>query len=301
MGDEVMKEGEQPKTEKTDAETVGRPKKVVFVAGLPRAGSTVLLNILAQNPRFHATATSGILGMIATIRNVWTKDETFKAAPEKENDIQREHVLQGMLYSYFQHVEEPVCLDKSRGWLGFAEMAEKIVGERPKFLVPVRDLCDVCASFEKIYRRASSDRQIAQENQHYVAMQSAIGRASVVMRTDQPMGIAKIRIEDAVVRGFRDCMYFVEYDRMCEQPDRVFEEIYEFIDETEFKHDFNNIEQVTEENDDYHMWGKDLHKIRAKLEPQPEAWKKVYPRHVTKSDFWKQIEHEATFWNNLRG
>lgn len=36
-------------------------KKYYFISGLPRSGSTLLANILAQNPRFHATATSGIL------------------------------------------------------------------------------------------------------------------------------------------------------------------------------------------------------------------------------------------------
>ena len=32
-----------------------------FISGLPRSGSTLLANLLAQNPRFHSTATSGIL------------------------------------------------------------------------------------------------------------------------------------------------------------------------------------------------------------------------------------------------
>lgn len=293
MNDEVKKEGEMEK--------VVRSKKMVFVAGLPRAGSTVFINILAQNPRFHCTATSGILEMIATVRNVWTTNETFKAAPDKENDIQRNNVLKGMLYSYFEHVEEPVCIDKSRGWLAFAEMAEKTVGERPKFLIPVRNLQDVCASFEKLYRSANSDRQISQENQHYVAMQSALGRASVVMLPGQPVGIAKIRIEDAAVRGFKDCMHFVEYDRLCAHPDKVMEEVYEFIDEEKYPHDFNSIEQVTQENDDYHMWGKDLHTIRPKLEPQPVQWEKIYPRHVTSSNYWKEsVEREATFWTKIR-
>ena len=35
----------------------GERKTIHFIAGMPRAGSTILGNILAQNPRFHVTPT----------------------------------------------------------------------------------------------------------------------------------------------------------------------------------------------------------------------------------------------------
>jgi sulfotransferase len=44
-----------------------------FIAGLPRSGSTLLCNILAQNPRFYATHTSGCIEILLTIRNYWDK------------------------------------------------------------------------------------------------------------------------------------------------------------------------------------------------------------------------------------
>jgi sulfotransferase len=33
-------------------------KKIHFINGMPRSGSTLLCNILAQNPKFHVTPTS---------------------------------------------------------------------------------------------------------------------------------------------------------------------------------------------------------------------------------------------------
>lgn len=271
-------------------------KRIHFVAGLPRAGSTLLLNILAQNPTYHVTATSGILQLLAQARNSWSEIVEFKAAEQAENEIQRNNVLKGLLHSYFQHVEKPVCFDKSRGWLAFAEMAKLIVGADVKFLVPVRDLCDVMASFEKLYRSASANRQVSQENQFYIPMQSAIGRCEVLLRTDQPVGIAKTRIQDAITRGFRENMLFVEYGKLTKEPAKSMQEIYEFLGDEPYTHDFENVVQVTQENDEYHMWGPSLHTIRAKVAPQDEQWKKVYDRNVTKSNFWKNIEDEATFW-----
>ena len=52
-------------------------KTVHFVSGLPRAGSTLLMNLLAQNPKVHATATSG-LHEIGYIARQFSETEEFK-------------------------------------------------------------------------------------------------------------------------------------------------------------------------------------------------------------------------------
>jgi sulfotransferase len=68
-------------------------KKIYFLSGLPRSGSTVLAALLQQHPEMHTTATSGLLDMLVGTLEAWagslsqkssTKD---KAAQEKE--IQR--------------------------------------------------------------------------------------------------------------------------------------------------------------------------------------------------------------------
>ena len=40
-------------------------EKLFFQSSLPRAGSTMLQNILAQNPDVYATPTSGVLELIS--------------------------------------------------------------------------------------------------------------------------------------------------------------------------------------------------------------------------------------------
>lgn len=46
-------------------------KSIYFLAGLPRSGSTLLANILAQNPSIYVTPTSGIVDMLVQVRNSW--------------------------------------------------------------------------------------------------------------------------------------------------------------------------------------------------------------------------------------
>lgn len=122
-------------------------KTYYFVAGMPRSGSTLLCNILAQNPRFHVTGTSGIMDIMFGVRNSWDNLIEFKAAP---NEAAKVRVLRGILDSYYSNEERPVVFDKCRGWLSLIEMAEMVLGHNAKILVPVRDIRDVLASFEKL-------------------------------------------------------------------------------------------------------------------------------------------------------
>ena len=61
-------------------------------------------------------------------------------------------------------------------------------------------------------------------------------------------------------------MLFVEFDNLTTHPGATMESIYSFLEEESFEHDFNNVEQVTQENDDIHGI-PGLHLIRPVVEP----------------------------------
>jgi len=238
-------------------------KTIHMIAGLPRSGSTLLCNILNQNPRFHATSTSGILEIVLTIRNQWENVAEFRASPNKEG---KAAVLKQILPSYYSTIDRPVVFDKSRGWGAYIEMAEHILDRKIKMLVPVRDIVDILASFEKLYRSQSHEWQFPQEKNNFAEWQTVEGRAGIFMRNDQPVGAAYNRIRDALSRGFADRLLFIEFEHLTTDPHTTMESIYNFLGEDHFEHDFNNVEQVTHENDDMHGI-PGLHTIRPKVEP----------------------------------
>jgi sulfotransferase len=268
-------------------------RTVHFLSGMPRSGSTLLANLLAQNPRFHATATSGILEVMFQTRNLWQNVDALKAMDEAESERCKVQVLRGIILGYFEHVDKPVVFDKSRGWLAYMEMAEAVLGRRPRVIVTVRDLRDILASFEKLFRKTSATRQVTQEAAAFHQFQTVAGRCDMLCRNDQLVGSSFNRVKDAVHRGWRDCMLFVEYERLTATPGSVMREVYEFLGEEPFEHDFNNVEQVTQEDDLVHIW-KDLHKIRQKIEPQQPQW----PSILTKEASDKYAD-DARFWTRL--
>jgi sulfotransferase len=236
-------------------------KTIHVIAGLPRSGSTLLANILAQNPRFETTATSAILGIIMNIREQW--DPMFAATPNEQGKID---VMRGVLFSYYQRSPRPVVFDKCRGWLAVLDMLELLLERKAKVLVPVRDIRDILASFEKLWRKNSPITQIPQEKAYPLQFQSLEGRSDVWLQKGEPLGLAYMRIEDALVRGYRDRLHFVRFEQLTRQPRETMKGIYAFLGEEHFGHDFDHVEQVTWEDDLVHGM-KGLHEIRTKVEP----------------------------------
>lgn len=262
-------------------------KRFYFISGLPRAGSTLLANILAQNPNFHATHTSGLADVMFNIRNQWDNLEEFQAHPDDEG---KKRVLRGILESYYEPYEESVVFEKSRVWVFLFEMLEEAFGEKPKMLVPVRDVRDVLASLEKIWRKAAGKRQIDHEKKNYIQFQTVEGRCKTWMN-DTPLGIAYHRIRDAVVRGHRGEMHFVEFEKLTTNPEEELKKIYEFLGEEHFQHDFENVEQVTKE-DDRVRGMEGLHDIRKKIEPMEPQWPEILGHAAepyANLSFWEKL------------
>jgi sulfotransferase len=262
-------------------------KTYYFISGMPRSGSTLLANILAQNPRFHATATSGIMDVMYNVRNVWNELIEFKANPDPAAELR---VLRGILDSFFSNITKPVIFDKSRGWLSEIEMAEAVLGHKVKILVPVRDIRDVLASFEKLHRKNAPYIKHPNASANYFKFQTVEGRTQMNMDSSQPTGLAYNRIVDALNRGFADRLLFVDFDELTHNPEDTFKQIYKFLGEEYFEHNFDHVEQVTFENDTVHGI-RDLHTIRTKVAPVVSDWIKIIGpqfEYLGKFNFWKQ-------------
>lgn len=264
------------------------------MSGMPRSGSTLLCNILIQNPNYHATETSGMIDTFLMVRNNWDNVVEHKAKP---NDIAKRNVMRAIPQAYFEHINKPVVFDKSRGWLSYIECYEHIVGNKVKVLVPVRDVRNIVASFETLWRQNALIREIPQEKDAYFRWQTLEGRSDVWCDNAGVVGVAYNRIKDAVIRGLRDRLHFVDYDWLCYDPKKVMKRIYEFLGDEEFDHDFMRIEQVTKENDRVHgILG--LHDIRNSVERSRTNWMEILGTVGTKYNniarFWTDWETDPT-------
>lgn len=236
-----------------------------FVSGLPRSGSTLLCNILAQNPDLHATHTSGCLDVLFGVRNHWDQLIEHQAHPLPRT---KQRVLQAILTAYYSDVQQPVVFDKSRGWLAYIELAEELLQRPVKLLVPVRPLPEILASLEKLHRHTARVKQPPGEATHYFQMQTVAGRCQYWTAGEQVLGLAANRLRDAITRGLRNRLHFVHFEELASDPATVLDSIYHFLGLPSFAHNFANVQQVTTEDDGLHGY-VDLHTIRPQVAPVP--------------------------------
>lgn len=243
-------------------------KKFFFISGLPRSGSTLLCNILAQNQDlFVSKATSGCHDVLFGVRNQWDKLIEHQAEGVDHDQLRR--VLSSILNNYHS-TDKTLILDKGRGWLSLIEMTEFILGYIPKIIVPVRNIAEILSSFEKLWRKNTGFSQWNFEQNDYFKAQTVEGRCDIWASASQPVGLAYNRVKDAISRGHKDKLFFLEFDHLTSYPKQTMQLVYNYLELPYFEHDYNNIEQYTQEDDDGVHRIPNLHKIRPNVRPVPK-------------------------------
>lgn len=253
-------------------------RKIVFNASLPRSGSTLLQNILAQNPRFYCTPTSGVVDLLLASRKYYTDLAEFRA---QDADLMHRgftnycrHGIQG----FFGGVtDKPVCVDKCRSWFHYHDWVQQFV-DNPKYIVCVRDLRAIIASMEKLFRR-NRDRADAADATGSLAMITVNNRVTNWLN-GPPVGIAIARLIEAVQTNTLRHLHIVRFEDLTTNPAEVMKRIYAYLEEPLFQHDFNNVVQLTHENDQYHTIYGDHH-IRSRVEPVPPDYVDVLGRDIS--------------------
>lgn len=261
-------------------------RSIFYLGGLPRSGSTLLCNILAQNPSFFVTkATSGCAELISRIKNNW--DTIIEHKAEGINYNQLTNVLKGVLNSYHL-TDKQYIIDKSRAWTGMIDTIKYITHSQPKIIVPVRNINEILASFEKLWRQSSglSSWTFAPEDQPLA--QITEGRCDLWANMKYPVGSSFNRIRDAIDRGYKKDLLFIEFDNLTQRPSYTMQKIYEYLELPFFNHNFDNVIQVTEEDDIGVHKIPNLHKIRPKVEPIPHYSHEILGKNL--SDKYSNLE-----------
>lgn len=257
-------------------------EKLVFVGGLPRAGSTLIMNLLGQNPRFGITATSGVADLLYGMRHRFTNGEEFNAQDEKEMKTRFAGACKGALMGWAD-IEDapPVYIDKSRAWLQFYEFLVEILGEdpTPKIIVPIRDLRGIVSSMEKLYR-ANQLRVDPIENPGQGKGLTVENRVKTWI-AGVPIGIAMDRVQDVYSRAVASNMLFVKMEDLTSNPQGELARIYDYIGEEMFEHKFEDIKQLTQE-DDRRFGIPGLHTVQPKVEPIKEDWSEILGSNLSK-------------------
>lgn len=247
-------------------------KKVFFNASMPRAGSTLIQNVLMQNPDIYSTPTSGVIELLLQARTIYTTGDAFRAQNQEEMKNGFQSYCKSALYGFFEGVtDRPYVIDKSRGWLGnynFINFFDPGV----KMICMVRDLRGIFASMEKNYRK----------NPHKDAMivnGAELKNMTTTSRVDHfsvspPIGPSLEWLNDSIMQGYNKNILFIRFEDFTKDPEKEMKRVYDYLEIPYFSHDFNNVQQLTQENDIIHGIFGD-HKIQPQIRPISQDFNQV--------------------------
>ena len=251
---------------------------MIFVAGMPRSGSTLLMNLLGQNPANHVTSTNDLVDMVMRIRDSWMGAQGFVAQGLATVQPRILAGCRGLVEGFYaqEFADGRTVFDKSRGWLAKIELVEELLGRPIKILVTVRDIRDILASFEKIYRKSSmTDHPYPVEDA--IKRYTVEGRCALLLEPHHTLGFALLSLHDACVRGLADRVIIVRYKALTHKPVQTISHIHTALGLPEFVCDPLHVEQLTQEDDT--VWGMDLHAVRPVVEPdRGHSWHGILPK-----------------------
>lgn len=266
------------------------------MAGLPRAGSTMLSSILNQNPRFYSGPSSPVVATMLTLEQSLSQDELFLAYPKV--DFAR-NLVASVLPQYYVDTDKPVIFEKNRSWVNRMEYLGGYFGiEHPKVLYPVRDVSEILTSFISMIRRNPT---IVNDRLNFIdqmLVQQGIpltdeNRCRMIAGPGI-LGQSIDGLKKALSEGYRANIHFIEYKDLVSKPKETMIKVYEFLNEPYYHHDFKNLKNVNQE-DDARIYGfTDMHEVRQVVKSTSLSPEDVLPQIILDSvrdvEFWREID-----------
>ncbi|MCC6681634.1 MAG: sulfotransferase [Phycisphaeraceae bacterium] len=227
-------------------------------ASLPRSGSELMQALLSQHPEVYASATSPLLEYWY---GAYGNYNLAERKSQNEQTMRRAFLgfcNEGTKGYYEALTSRPVIVDKSRGWLEYAELLWEVYPDA-RIVCMTRKVADIVASLERIYRANPGHP----ETRHLP--KTAEQRAQYWTTSGNlPLGLALDRLRDRQARGPDARIRYVDYDHLVDEPVKVMRSVFEHLQIDPLDIDPMNVRKsVPEDDTHYGIFGR--HQLRQEV------------------------------------
>ena len=253
------------------------------IAGLPRAGSTLLAALLGQNPRIHAEVPSPVGPMLDEL------SDRMRAGSEIGGLLSgacRRRMASGLVNGYYADVPDEVTtvLDTNRGWP--ARLPELLaIAPEARIICCVRDVAWVLDSLERMYRQNPFETTALFDGPS--ERSTVYARAETLAGGDRLVGVAWSALKEAVLGPEAGRVLLVEFEDLTGWPEQVLPLIYDFLGEPRVCHDTENVRFDAPEFD-RRLGLPGLHRVEGPVRPLSRD-------PVLPPDLFQRFR-EDTFW-----
>lgn len=230
-----------------------------FITGLPRAGSTLLVSILNQNPKFKANTSNPLARFVrAIVSESYASPGYHLQCPE----LKRLELVRGLIENYHSHLNCSVAFNTSRDWSSLLPLIEK-VSPCSKVICCVRDVRWVLDSFEVLFRKNpfTVSRLYGEKESETVYT-----RTYSLMSPGHIVRFAYDSLKEALTGNQKHLLFVLDYEQLARDPEAVMKSLHRFIDEPYYLYDFENV------YDDEHSIRKKVEYVERLPILPPDLW-----------------------------
>jgi hypothetical protein len=230
-------------------------KKIFFLAGLPRAGNTILASILNQNPDICCTPNSITLEIIKDLF-LLKQTDVFLNFPD-HNSL--DNVLSSVFDNYYKDWDYKYIIDRGpAGTIGNLELVKKHLDPNIKIIFLVRPVLEVLASWID-WANKTPDNYLKRVGTSTQACHELMNKDGQIMKELRCM-------LNLLQPKNRHHVLFVDYHEIVDKPQETINSIYKFLGIPKYKHRFKNFKQIEVNGLKYNdrIFGKGVHTIKTK-------------------------------------
>lgn len=253
-------------------------KKINFLSGFYRSGSTLLTVLLNQHPDLYCSHQSDLSSALESTQLSFNSFESYVAGNYNHRYYQ---MLDGMAQNFYQDIDKENILDKSRAW-GHPDSFKfmHMINKDYKVIFTYRPVLEILTSFVLINR--SNPDNIFMKNCLEIKHPSTYYRNDEDALCDY---IVSLFLEPSirnmsVLKNSENSnnVFFLEYNNFINNTQVELSKIYSFLGINNFKNDLDNIFDHDAVDDSY--FGAELHKVRSKILPPENHPKNVLSKYV---------------------
>lgn len=272
-------------------------KRIIYVTGLPRSGSTLLCQLLGTHPEIYSPGHSSPLCQTLNQLRHNLSDNDFLLA-QLDVDFEGVHrrllnAFRGFIEGWFAETEHAWVVDKNRGWLGQLDTVQ-LLDPNCKMLVCVRELGQIIGSVE-----ARHQRSLLLDFPDHTGNLSRYARADKLMAAEGVVGgpLKAIEHTQDLPEALQQRLYYVVFEHLMQEPVTVMQGVYDWLGLPPASFDLNALPVAPHESDSYYR-GKYPHRTHSRIQP-PE-------RHAVPTRIEAELRKNfawfyQTFYPNLLG
>lgn len=250
-------------------------KKIIFLSGLPRTGSTLLTSVLSQNRDIFVDGNSALAQLLFGAHqtcHVLAKESLLRTNRFSFAD----ELLFEIPEMFYKNMSQSIIVEKDRVWARNPLDLIKFVANEPRIVVLLRPITEIVRSF--VYVKKTNGDLLPEKD--------------LLQRGIDPFMDAIDNTAYALA-NVSDRYLFGTYDQLTSDPQSFLNQICDFWRIPKREWDFESIVNPTPENDAAFR-NEGLHDVRPKLE------RRTYEVRVSKNLMKFAKELDEALWHDYR-